>query len=102
MFSAVKAGLASWWEVTARVRSESNDPAGAAEALGKAVEFRRIVSQMPQLDGPERFFWLADTLQKYGVALTAAGDPEAAIKAFDECRRICQEIGGGVPGGGTM
>ena len=98
MFSGVQGGLASWWEVNARIRTESNDPAGAAEAMGKAVEFRRTVSQMPQLDGPHKFFWLANTLQKYSVALMSAGNPDAAIRAFDESRVIYLKIGASVPG----
>lgn len=98
MFSGVQGGLANWWEVTARIRTESNDLAGAAEALGKAVEFRRKVSQLPQLDGPHKFFWLANTLQKYSAALMSAGNPDAATKAFDETRTICQKIGILVPG----
>lgn len=93
MFAGVQSTLANWWEITARTRTESKDFAGAAEAFGKAVDFRRNVSQAPQLDGPHKYFWLASTLQQYSVALQAAGKVDAAISAFDESRRIHQKIG---------
>jgi tetratricopeptide (TPR) repeat protein len=93
MFAGVQGSLANWWEVTARIRTASRDLAGAAEALGKAVEFRRIVSQLPQLEGPQKFFWLANTLQDYSAALEAVGNPDAAMKAFDESRVIYLKIG---------
>ncbi len=101
MFSGVQGSLASWWEVTARIKTESKDLSRAAEALGKAVEFRRIVSQLPQLDGPQKFFWLANTLQEYSTALMVSGNQDAAFRAFDESRTIYLKIGTRVPGAST-
>lgn len=89
--------LANWWEITAQIKTRSKDFPAAAEALGKAVEFRRTVSRLPQVDGPYKHHWLAVSLQKYGVALLAAGDVKAATEAFDESRKIQERTGIAVP-----
>jgi tetratricopeptide (TPR) repeat protein len=102
IFAGVQGSLASWWEITARIRSDSNDAAGAAEALGNAVAQRRAVSEMPHVCGPHKFFLLANTLREYSVALSAAGTMDAAIEAFDESRTICLKIGTGVPASSTV
>jgi len=93
MFAGVQSGLASWWENTARIRAESKDLAGAVEAWGKAVEFRRAVSQLPQLEGPYQYFSLAKTLHEYSAALSAAGKIQEAVRAFDESRNIHEKTG---------
>jgi len=93
MFAGFQVSLAVWWEITARIRTRSKDFTGAAQAMGKAVEFRRTVSQLPQLEGPHKHHALAKTLQEYSVALLAAGEVEAATGAFDESRKIQQKTG---------
>jgi len=93
IFAGVQGSLALWWEITARNRTESKDLAGAAEAWGKAVEFRRAVSQLPQLEGPYKYFSLAKTLHQYSSALSAAGRVQDAVHAFDESRSIHEKIG---------
>ena len=65
MFAGVQGSLAVWWEITARIRTQSKDFAAAAQAMGKAVEFRRTVSQLPQLEGPHKHHALAKALQEY-------------------------------------
>lgn len=93
MFAGVQSGLAGWWEVTSRIRSIHQDHRGAAEALSKAVEFRRHVSQLPQLEGPYKFNALAETLHRYARAALAAGDGDTAVHAFVESRSIKHSIG---------
>ncbi|MCL5742899.1 MAG: hypothetical protein M1541_03075 [Acidobacteria bacterium] len=93
----IQNSLANWWEITARIKTWSKDFPGAAQALGKAVEFRRTVSHLPQLDGLYKYHWLAEGLQEYGVTLLAAGDVKAATEAFDESRKIQERTGIAVP-----
>jgi tetratricopeptide (TPR) repeat protein len=97
MFAGVQGTLAVWWEITARIRTQSKDFAAAAQAMGKAVEFRRTVSQLPQLADPHKHHALAKVLQDYSVALLAAGEVETATGAFDESRKIKQKIGNAIP-----
>jgi tetratricopeptide (TPR) repeat protein len=93
MFAGVQSGLANWWEITARIRAESKDLAGSAEAWGKAIELRRAVSELPQLEGPYKYFSLAKALHHYSVALSAAGKVQEAVRAFDESHSIHEKIG---------
>ena len=102
MFAGVQSSLAVWWEITARIRTQSKDFAAAAQAMGKAVEFRRTVSHLPQLAGPHKHYALAKVLQEYSVALLAAGEVESAIGAFDESRKIQQKTGIAIPLPGTV
>ena len=93
MFAGVQSGLASWWEVTARIRTLQEDYLGAAAAYGIAVNFRRIVSQAPQLEGPYKFNSLAIALHRHALALLAANDVAGATQAFKESRSIRERIG---------
>jgi tetratricopeptide (TPR) repeat protein len=93
--AGVQGRLAHWWEITARIRSASKDLEGAAEALSRAVELWRAVSSLPQLDGPYKYFWLANALKQYSVTLSAAGRVEAATKAFEESCAIHERIRAG-------
>jgi len=70
--------------------------------MGKAVAFRRIVSQLPQLAGPHKYHSLAKALQQYGVALLAAGEVEPATEAFDESRKIQEQTGIAIPPPGIL
>jgi hypothetical protein len=89
----VQSALAEWWEVIASLRTLDSDFTGAADALRKAVEFRRHISQLPQLEGPYKFASLANTLHKLGQALPAAQDIGGAEEAFRETREIRRRIG---------
>lgn len=102
MFAGVQSGLAIWWEITARIRTQSRDFAGAVQAMSEAVEFRRTVSQLPQLAGPHKHHALAKVLQQYAVALLAAGEAEAATEAFDESRKLQKKTGIAIPPSGTV
>jgi len=93
IFAGVQSALASWWELTAGINALEKDPAGAARAMEKAVEFRRTISALPQLAGAYKYFALAKLLQRYSVALWAINDVEAATSAFEESRAIQQRIG---------
>ena len=102
MFAGVQSSLAVWWEITARIRTRAEDFAAAAQAMGRAVEFRRTVSQLPQLAGPHKHHALAKALQEYSVMLLAADEVEAATGAFDESRKIQQKVGNAIPPPGTV
>ena len=69
--------------------------------MSKAVEFRRTVSQLPQLAGPHKYHALAKALQQYAAALLAAGEAEAAAGASDESRQIQQQTGCAIPASDT-
>jgi tetratricopeptide (TPR) repeat protein len=90
-------GLAAWWDIKSGIMTRAGDAAGAAQAMGKAVEFRRNLSELPQLDGPMKHLGLAKALQKHVVALRAAGSAEASIGAFEESQRIQEKYGFSLP-----
>jgi len=98
MFAGVHSGLAGWWEVTASLRNLDSDLRGAVDAWREAVERRRHVSQLPQLEGPYKFAWLANTLDRLGKALLAVEDLAGADETFRESREIRQRIGQIQPG----
>ena len=102
MFAGVQGSLAVWWDITAQIRTRSKDFVGAAQAKGNAVEFRRTVSQLPQLAGPHKHHALAKVLQEYAVVLLAASEVEGAIAAFDESRNIQQMTGNAIPLSGKV
>ncbi|BDI33949.1 hypothetical protein CCAX7_60000 [Capsulimonas corticalis] len=92
MFAGVQSGMASLWQATARLLSIRGNHTDAAKAWGTSVEYRRVVSQQPQLDGLYKFAWLAQALRHYGEALIAADDHKAADEAFAESRAIMRSI----------
>ena len=92
MFAGVQTGLAGWWEVMASLRFLDADFERAADAWRKAVEYRRHVSQLPQLEGPYKFAFLANTLHKLGQAPLAVEDVAGSQEAFRESREIRQGI----------
>jgi tetratricopeptide (TPR) repeat protein len=93
MMAGFQSGLANWWSVTAALRHQRGDFPGAAMAVGEAVTYRRRVSQAPQLEGPYKFSYLADSLHKLGLALLAVEDVKGAEEAFQEGRAIREAIG---------
>jgi tetratricopeptide (TPR) repeat protein len=96
-FAGVQDSLAVWWEITARMKALTKDIAGAAEAMSHCVDFRRTVSQLPQLNGPHKHYAFATALQLYSSALMAAGETDAATKALGESQMIQMQIGISIP-----
>ena len=92
MFAGVQSALAGMWEVTARLRSAQGDRAGSVEAWRERVEFARLVSTLPQLEGPYKFAALARMLDLYGASLLAAEDVNVPENAFEESRTIRRAI----------
>ncbi len=83
IFAGIRSGLANWWELNARIKTHLKDFGGAAQAMSKAVEIRRTVSELPHISGPYKHYALAEALKEYSVALMAIGENEAAIEAFE-------------------
>ena len=92
-FAGIQSCLAAWWETTAQINTSEKNTARAAQAMGKAVEFRRTVSQLPQLEGPSKYYSLVRSLQRYSIILLAANEIKAAIEAFEESRAIQHQFG---------
>lgn len=97
IFAGVQSALASWWELTAEIKTLEKDAGAAVQAMAKAVEFRRTTAQLPQLAIPYTYHALAQVLQRYGVVLLAADDIAAATAAFTESQAIQRRIGFTLP-----
>jgi tetratricopeptide (TPR) repeat protein len=93
LLAGVHSAVARWWAVTARLRLTRGDMKGAAAAWQEAVERRRHVTTLPQLEGPYPRNALAQMLHVLGRALMAVGDSAGAEHAFTESRAIRQAIG---------
>lgn len=93
MFAAGwQSGLANWWATTARLRTRQNDFLAAVAAWHEAAARRRIISQLPQLEGPYHHNSLAVALRDLGRSLRQVED-ESAAGAFEESRSIRRAIG---------
>ncbi len=84
--------LANWWTATARVRAARGDNKGAALAWREALERRRVVSHLPQLEGPYKHNALAVALWDFSRFQEEIGDPLAS-ESLAESRSIRQNIG---------
>lgn len=91
-FAGVQSGLANWWEVAAKLKFLHADFEGAVVAWRKAVEYRRTVSEAPQLEGPYKFAALARSLRSLGQALLAVEDVEGSEQALRESQEIRRNI----------
>lgn len=87
-----QSGLAMWWAATARLRAQHNDLSAAVSAWREVVARRRIIAQLPQLEGPYKHNSLAVALRNLGRALRQVGDNLAA-QSFKESRSIRRAIG---------
>lgn len=87
-----QSSLASWWEATARVRARQNKTGDVAAAWKESIARRRIVTEAPQLEGPYKHNWLAQTLFDAANALRRIGD-ESAEGFFKESDSIRRAIG---------
>lgn len=86
--AGVQKGLAHWWGVTARGAYLRLDFKGSADAWRTAVQYRRVVSQAEQLEGPYKFAALSRSLRKMGEALLLIGDTNGSSQALNESHDI--------------
>ena len=84
--------FALWWSAKARLQSQRGDASGAEAAWREAVTRRRIIAELPQLEGPYKHNFLAIVLGDLGRALEATSDPLAG-ETFAESRSIRAAIG---------
>ena len=92
-FAGLHSRVAIWWELTAAVRSEKSDLAGACEAWAEAVKSRRHVASLGHVAGPHTLATLARALRSLGEACDAAGKPDEGKAATAEAERIWSELG---------
>jgi hypothetical protein len=85
-------GLASYWAATARFRAELGDAKGAIEAWHEAVKRRRLISLLPQLEGPYKHNALALVLWEQGKAMHDTS-PDSAAALIAESNSIRRSIG---------
>lgn len=93
IFAAVHMGLAEWWETTAQLRAMNGDSGGVISALREAVDRRRHVASLPQLDGPYKYKALSDALHTLGEALRKIEQVAEAVESMTESNNIRQAIG---------
>jgi tetratricopeptide (TPR) repeat protein len=91
-FAGVQGGLAGWWEVTAALHSLDADHEAVANAWSKVVGYRRLISHLPQLEGPYKFAALVKSLDALGHALLVVKDTAGAEEAFKESREIRRQV----------
>ncbi len=91
-FAGWQSGLARWWTTTARLRASRGDQAGAVAAWKEAIERRRVVSHLPQLEGPYKHNALAVALWEFGQFQKTIAEPLAS-ESLEESRSIRQTIG---------
>lgn len=92
LFAGVQSSLANWWGAAAQLALLEGDFEGAVAARRKAVEYRRIVSEAPQLEGPYKQAALARALRKLAQALLAVKDIKGSEQAFRESQAIKSAI----------
>lgn len=84
--------IATFWSCTARLHAKEGNSKAAVDCGQKAVERRRIISQLPQLEGPYKHNSLAAALRNLGRAQLEIDDPGAG-QSFDESDSIRASIG---------
>ena len=99
MFAGIQGSLAIWWEINARIKAKMKDFETGAQSMGKAVEFRRTISQLPHVENLPKHHGLAKILHEYAIMLEAAGEIEEARKASDESQEILTRLGVTLPPG---
>lgn len=85
-------GLAIWWSLTARSRHGQGRLEAAADAWREAVARRRIVAELPQIEGPYKRNALAMALRELGKCLEELADASAE-ECFAESDAIRRAIG---------
>ena len=84
--AGVQRTIARWWETTARLRARKGDGSGAVAAWRQAVEKRREVAALPQVETPSSLDALASALKEFSEALSQAGDLDAAGAGYPVLR----------------
>lgn len=84
--------IGSWWAATAQMREREDQDWEAMKAHKEVVARRRIIAQLPQLEGPYKHNSLAVALRDFGLSLRAV-DNALAADAFKESRMIRRSIG---------
>ncbi len=85
-------GLAQWWATKAQLHAQRQQWLEAVTCKRESVERRRIISQLPQLEGPYKHNGLAKALNDLGKALHQIED-DSASQCFAESRSIRHSIG---------
>lgn len=85
-------GLADWWTTEAMICAGQNDRDGEIEARREAVQYRFVVAQAPQLEGPFKFNALAKAWFDLAMALRPV-DFAASQEALDESDTLRRNIG---------
>ena len=76
--------LHHWWNVSARLRLQSGDRAGAQAASQEALWIARRIAEMTQLDVGERRRGLVRALEQFADLRDLTGDTAAAQTARQE------------------
>jgi tetratricopeptide (TPR) repeat protein len=92
IFAGWQGALANYWNVTAQLRASRGDLPGVVEAHREVVYRRRIIAELPQLEGPYKHNALGRALYDLAQALHNVGDPEAD-ELFEESRSLRRSIG---------
>lgn len=83
--------MARYWTFRSQLFKRGGNLRDAGAASWEAIQFRRSISQMPQLNGPYKFNGLALALRGYARLCREAGHEDAAKEAksdSDEVRRL--------------
>lgn len=91
--TGIQVGLATGWDVTARIRRAYGDMPAAVEASCNAVWHCRYVAMAPEVERPHKKNVLATALQFHGENLEAAGDYSQATTMFEESASLRRTIG---------
>jgi len=87
-----QAGFANWWTAKALLCAAQNDCDGEIEARREAVEFRFVVAQAPQLEGPFKWNSLAKAWFDLAMALRPV-DFAGSEEALDQSDMLRRNIG---------
>lgn len=91
-FAGWQGAFANYWQATAQLCVSQGDLEGVAKAHREVVYRRRIIAELPQLEGPYKHNSLARALHDLAQALQNVGDPEAD-ELFEESRSLRRSIG---------
>ncbi len=84
--------FAFWWATTASLKEGEGNAWKAMKARKEVVARRRIIAQLPQLEGPYKHNNLAVALRDFGKSLRSV-DNDLAADVFKESHMIRRSIG---------